>query len=435
VSIARQSAADAVCQAFAIVLSMGAGIFISRILGADGRGLYVLATSVASGLLLAVSNFGIPLACRVAVAADPADLSPVHTFSVLIALTAGGITGGLCLIFLPVLRGIIFPGLDLLSIVLVTVTLPVLLYQMFWRGLMIGLGRVITRAVMDLLLTAINVFGIVLLILLFHEDATLPLIVSWYLLTTLGVVLMVILIRREGARWIFPGWARCRRLLDFGRWVYIGEIGTRLRTLLDQLIVNAAGGEFVLGLYNQAASLASRSSLFGDALDASIYQTVCSAPSREAGRLVASAIRQMLILGAGMSAAAWFIAPLIPIIYGSDFAASVPAFRLLVPAFCLLGAARMVPVYFSGHLQRPKVAMAVNWLSIAFQVPVTLVLIQAFGPLNGAMWGTAASFAFVTAAFLILFTARPETPPAFDLIRFRKEDFQSWMRLFHRRQV
>src|SRR5690606_38532868 len=107
----------------------------------------------------------------------------------------------------------------------------------------------------------------------------------------------------------------------------------------------------------------------------------------------------------------WIVAPVIPLIYGSDFAGSVTPFRVLVPGLCLLGGARVLSVYFSGHLARPDIAAWINWIGVVCQVVACVALSMWLGPLPGITWGTTLTCALTVLMFGGMFVRRSETPP------------------------
>ncbi len=426
-SIARNSAIDATAQVFTVGLSLVSGIFVSRWLGSEGRGAYVLATIVAHGLLVNLANFGLRLACQVFIAKDRNRLASLNSLAMLISLGVGGIVSAALLIFAPWVQGVLFRGIAFQSLVVVAAAFPLMIYGAAWRGLMNGLGAIRARALFDVGFGASQSITIIAIILLWPGEAPIfPLIIAYYVIATGSTAFMVWLLRPHGRLWQWPSRALVGEVLAYGKWVFIGDMAARLRGELDQLLVNFAGGGAALGVYNQAASLAKRSNLLPEALTTASYQAIASSDSAESSRLVAAAFRQMLLIGIVLTLLGWICAPLIPIIYGADFAGAIWPFRVLVPAFCLMASVRVVAAYFSGHLMRPQIPMVINWIALAIQFGACYLLAAKLGVLRGITYGTAGAFTLASMAFLLVFVCRPETPRAVELVRFQRGDFARW---------
>lgn len=433
-SIARKSAVDATSQVVVILLSLVAGIFVSRILGDAGRGSYMLATSLANGVLINLSNFGIGLASQVFVAKSPERLGAIHTIVVVLCLLLGGAVGGMLVWAGPWVQASVFRGMPTEHLLIVAGTLPFVLYHVAWRGLVIGLGAITHRALFEVGYGLLQSSAIVVILLAMGGHAVLPLVVSYYGIATVGTVVMMGVLRGQGRLWGRLDWGLARELLGYGKWVYVGNLAGSLRAQVDQLLVNAFGGVAVFGVYNQAASLANRGMILGSSLEAASYQPITGSDHREAARLTAAAFRQMVLLGAAMVAAAFLAAPLIPVIYGGDFAASVWPFRFLVVGIAAIGCGRMIAIYFSGHLVRPQIPMAINWLALPVQVGMCFWLAELWGPIPGVTVGTVVGSLLTTALFVVLFLRRPESPGAAALFVPRREDVGRWVSLVRGRR-
>lgn len=432
-SIARSSAVDALSQAGSIAASLAAGIAISRVLGDEGQGAYVLATATASLLLINLANLGLGLSVQVFAAKDPRRAPELHTLVVLVSVVAGAVAGGGVLLLRPQLQAGVFRGMEDAYFVALALGLPFLLYKFCTVGLLNGLGAVRPRAVIEL---AVNVLqsAVILWLLLgaggapLFGDATLGvLVVAYYGIFAAECFVLGHRVSRHARLWSWPRWELVRRVFGYGKWIYVGNFASRLRSIQDQLLVNYFGGAGALGVYHRGAGLASRVNLFPKALAAASYARITAGDDAEAGRLVAAGFRQMLLLAIPLCVVGWLASPLIPVIYGEDFRASIWPFRLLVVAYCVLGGAQVLAIYFSGKLVRPQVPMAINWITIAVQLAAAVGLAGLVGPLNAVLYATAGAHLLTTGLFLGCFLARPETPGMRELFVFRREDLDRWV--------
>jgi len=435
VSIARASAVDAASQVAVIAMSLAAGIVMSRVLGAGGQGVYVLATTTANALLLNAASLGLGLSLQVHAAREPERTAELHAAALLVSLGVGVLVGGLLLAFGSLVRSTILKGMDAFNLVVVAATFPFVLYQFSCVGLLNGMGAVRQRALLELAIGACQAVALVSILLARGTESIRLLVVAYYAIATAGAAATMILVGRRTPLWRLPRRELLARLIGYGKWVYAGNFASRLRLVIDQLLVNFYGGGIALGVYHRGASLAGRSMLFAKSLESASYRPISASAHAEGARLAAAAFRQMLILGVALSIAGWIVAPVIPVIYGEEFAESVAPFRLLVPALCLLGAARMLAIYFSGCLARPQIPMAINWATVVFQGAASLYLAGRLGPLAGITWAAAATHTLAAALFIALFARRGETPGLDSLFVLRRDDFLAWTRLLPSRRA
>ncbi|MCB2154342.1 oligosaccharide flippase family protein [bacterium] len=433
-SIARKSTVDATSQVAVIFLSLVAGIFVSRILGSEGRGPYMLATSLANATLINLSNLGIGLSSQVLVAKTRERLGQLHTIVVAACLLIGGFVAALLIGAAPWVQASLLKGIPSDHLLIVAATFPFVLYHVAWRGLIIGLGAIKQRALFEVAYGFLQSSAIIVILLGVGGMPILPLIIAYYGIAMIGTVTMMTVLSRQGRLFARPDWKLARELIGYGKWVYVGNMAGSLRQQIDQLLVNAFGGAAIFAVYNQAASLANRGMILGSALEAASYQPITGSEHAEAARLTAAAFRQMLLIGIVMVIGGFIVSPLIPLIYGSDFAGSVWPFRLLVVGIAAIGCARMIAIYFSGHLVRPQIPMIINWIALPVQVGLCFYLADVWGPVKGVTVGTLAGYFTTTALFIALFLRRPEAPSASELFLLRGEDFARWLRLIPGRQ-
>ena len=427
-SIARKSAMDATSQVAVIFLSLVAGIFVSRILGDAGRGAYMLATSLANAVLINLSNFGIGLASQVLIAKSPGRLAQLHTLVVLMCLAIGGVVAAVLLGAASWIQAVVLKGMPFEHLVIIAATFPFVLYHVAWRGLIIGLGAIKHRALFEVSYGFLQSAAVIVVLLAIGGQPVLPLIIAYYGIALIGTAIMMAVLGRQGRLWGRPGWALARELIGYGKWVYVGNMAGSLRAQIDQLLVNAFGGAAIFGVYNLSASLANRGMILGSALEAASYQPITGSDPAEAARLTAAAFRQMLLLGIVMTAAGFVAAPLIPLVYGADFAGSIWPFRLLVSGIAAIGCGRMIAIYFSGHLLRPQIPMILNWITLPIQVGLCFVLAHAWGPVKGVTIGTVIGYFTTTLLFVAVFLRRPESPRATELFLLRADDLRRWLR-------
>ncbi len=416
-------------QVAVLAISLAGGIVLSRMLGADGRGRYVYATFVLSSLLLGLANMGAALAAQVFCARDRSRLAEVHTIGVIVAVAAGWGLGIACHLARPLLAHTAFAEVDPLHLALVCAALPFQIYLAVAYGILVGLGDVRLRSTFEVCYQLVQSLAVIGLIVVARRagsgEPITPLVVAYFAIMGCGAPVLARLIGRSGPIWARPSAGLAREFLRYGRDIWIGGIANELAWRLDQVIVHSSLGPAALGIYNLATSNAARSAIAAAALTRSLYARVCSLPAAEASVLCARAFRQLVLVGGAMFVCGIAAVPLIPLVYGREFAQSGPLFLVVLCGWLPHNASRVLAMYFTGHLARPDIPMKLNWSLLPVQLGLTWWLVGAHG-VWGAAIATAASYLLIALSFVILFARRPETPRLADLLLPRASDIADW---------
>lgn len=427
--VAANSAFDMAAQLAVLAISLVGGIVLSRMLGADGRGRYVYATFVLSSLLLGLANMGAALAAQVFCARDRSRLAEIHSLGVLVSLGAGWGLGAVLLLARPLFPATALADVDPLHLALVCGALPFQIYLAVAYGILVGLGDVRLRSVFEVsyqLLQSLAVIGLIVGTRRLHSGEPItPLVCAYFGIMACASPVLARLVGRSGPIWARPGPGLAREFLRYGRDIWIGGIANELAWRLDQVIVHSSLGPAQLGIYNLATSNAARSAIAAAALTRSLYARVCSLPAAEASALCARAFRQLVLVGAAMLVLGIVAVPLIPLVYGREFAPSGPLFLIVLCGWLPHNASRVLAMYFTGHLARPDIPMKLNWSLLPVQLALTWWLVGAHG-VWGAAIATAGSYLLIATSFLVLFVRRPETPPLRDLCIPRGSDLRDW---------
>ncbi len=438
-SIARNTAFDSATQAGSMAFSIFAGIFLARMLGDEGRGQYVFATSFAGMLVLGFTNLGVELSASMMVAKRPDRVAPIHTLIVLISLAAGMVLWLAALGAGTFITQKLLPGLDPFSLYLVATAVPFWIYQFGCYGILVGLEKVRTRAIYDLAFSLTQ--NLMVLLILFlplwrGESAAVDLLIfSFYAVIIVFCFFLGRSLGRGRRLWSWPRGRLVREFLRFGFWVYAGNLGTNLGQRIDQYFVQqVSGGAAAFGVYTLATGLTHRTRVFPQALARSTYARICSAAPREAALLVAACFRQMLALGFLLIAAGTLLSPLIPLIYTREFAGAVAPFIIFLFGRLFHNCSWMLANYFTGHLARPEIPMMVNWGLLPAQ-GVAAYFAMKWGGLVAVALITSASYAMMFLVFLILFLRWQRDAGWRELFLLGGADVKPWLALLpHRRK-
>jgi len=160
---------------------------------------------------------------------------------------------------------------------------------------------------------------------------------------------------------------------------------------LDQLIALPIVGAYQTGLYAVAATIGGIALPMGHALAADSFNKVARAAPEDRAAVRVDHIRTAVAGGILCGIALAAVTPIVvPLLFGAEFAASVP-----VALVTILGGVASVPAFVAGLILAAEgrgVAMTINQV---IRLVVAVVLLLLLGPLWGAMGVAAASAAAV----------------------------------------
>jgi len=142
---------------------------------------------------------------------------------------------------------------------------------------------------------------------------------------------------------------------------------------------------------------------------------------RQVHRTVASIFRVSLIIGLVAGIIIFFIAPpLIPLIFGAEFANSARMIQVVLPGIFILIGFRILNSRLTG-MGKPQVAIYTFLPALVINFIANLFLIPRFGGI-GAAWATNISYGIGSVAFIIVYS-RLIGMPLTEILRVRKSDF------------
>ncbi len=430
-SIARKSALDLASRIGILVITTLTSIALNRMVGAAGRGAYVLATVVIFTQFQNLASLGVPVSNQVLVGEDRSMLGRLHSWTVILSFVAG-VAGALFVWFFwrPV-QGGIFRGIAPLHLILATAAIAPAFYSMAWQGLMIGLGEIPTLAGFNLAMAAVQNGAIVIVLAVFRPlshperlDACITLLVIlFFAILAASTLVMALLLRRHGPLFGPIERSQLRRLFSFGARVYLGNFASGLLAQLDQILVNALAGLGALGVYQQAASLAGKIWMVSAGVESAAYAPMTGAKPEEARRLAAELFRVTLLVSVALIVVGWIAAPVIPLLYGKDFRATIYPFRVLLLGTAVFGCGRMFSMFFTAHRKSPETLLVLNLCLLPLHANFCLWLIPRHG-LTGACWATTLTYAASMGILLVLFLRSGPRVPLRALVMPKAEDWR-----------
>jgi len=438
-SIARKSLAVFGSRFAVLIITMATGIVVNRLLGAEGRGVYVLATGLAFIQLQNLASLGLQVANQVFLAKDRDLLGRLHAWALVLTVVVGIVMAAIVWVFWHAFTRGVFRGIAPLHLILVTACIGPAFYWMAWQGLMIGLGEVKAIALFNLGLAIVQNAAIVAVLGIWKWSAVpVPwetivdrMVILFVAVLAVSTLVMAAMLRRHGSLWGRLEFPVLRRLLSFGGRVYIGNYASGLLNQLDQIIVNAFVGFTALGVYNQAASLAAKLWLVSAAIENSAYAPVTGADKTEARRLTVDLFRVTFWISIGLIVVGWALSPLIPVIYGPEFKPTIAPFCLLILGTAVFGCGRMFSMYFTGNRKSPQTLLVLNWILLPVHANLCLWLIPHLEVIGAAL-ATTLTFTVSMVTLLVLFIRDGDRPGFGRLFLPQPEDLSRVRALWRR---
>jgi O-antigen/teichoic acid export membrane protein len=223
-------------------------------------------------------------------------------------------------------------------------------------------------------------------------------------LAAYAAALVVQLGRTLGWGSLRPAFGRStlREMVVVGLTLHPAAIGLAMNLQVDLLILSAMSNQASVGLYSLAATLAQTVFLGCWALSQSALQTQMEAEPSVAARFTASFVHRSGIVAAAFGILAALAAyPLIRIVYGPDWTASVLPFVILTIATAALTIEGPLKAFLCRE-GNPAIISAAGCLAVLTNAVLNVALIPPLG-IEGAAIGSVVTYWCYTAVIVLIF--------------------------------
>ncbi len=382
-----------------MVLGLGSGIVIARVLGPTAKGAITLYVMLA-GAVATAGNLGLGAANVYLVGSGRVTASSAWANSWWISW-AVGTSLAVAIFFAAPLAGLALRepvDMTLLAVALAGVPLAILLDCQ--ANLLRGLERVGRFNLLMMARHGARLGGVLALVAWLGLGVP-GAIWAVNLSLALASALAAIWIKRETALSLSPSLTGLSISLKYGLRAMPGQMLQFLNYRLDLFLLAAFWDNRQVGLYATAVFAAELVWHVPNGVNIALFPAVSAAKGEDsAAELSSRAMRHTvfwgLLLAAGMAAAA---GPAIALLYGRSFAPSAAALRIL-----LIGSAAMVPAKLAlNHLAgigRPQYLSLAALIGLAATVAFDLALIPRWG-VAGAAWGSTLAYLLVSFTALL----------------------------------
>lgn len=400
-SIASKSAFGFIGQMYMLAIGLVMTIVVARLLGPEGKGVIAVVAAITS-FTLGLGSLGLPGAFSFLAGKNRFPRTDLFWSMVSWSLMLGAAVSLILWVFRGILLGSIFKGLTTLELAVFLASLPSTYFIAFAGQAYMGYGRVVILVFLQSLVATLNLVAVLVSILILHAG-TVGAVVALSAVTVTGSILYLIPFGSVG-------WISLRQLrlvaseaIPYGLRVYVGGATQMFSLRADVFFLNLFAGPAVVGVYSVATNLAEKIWLLSAPLSSAVYSLIAGSERKDAARLTITTSRASVVIE-GLSALGLLVLsiPLVPIIYGQQFASATIYLAVLLPGTVALAVGGAFYTYYVAQLGRPAVTSALAVASAAVSAVLYVVLIPRIGAL-GASIGSTVSYSVSLIAFAYLF--------------------------------
>ncbi|HET8947010.1 MAG TPA: oligosaccharide flippase family protein [Candidatus Polarisedimenticolia bacterium] len=379
------------------VPTLATGILTARLLGPEGKGVYVLAFLV-SYLVVNVFTLGVGSANIYYIARGERDARTALGTTLAIVLPLGAL--GAVAIWSSLALGLwVTPHATYIAVAAWSIV-P-MMGEAVARHTLLGLQRYTLVNWLIVVEQAVLLALLALGSLLWGGDLF-RLCVLHVLASFASFAVTLILFMRSAGNPFAFNLTYARQALHYGLRGHVGWLAQMLNYRLDMLFVDRLAGARALGLYSAAVSLAETLWILPSCVSLVAMPRLASTRRADASEVTATLCRLLvpLVLVAAI-ALALLGGTLIGLLYGSEFLPSIRPLLLLLPGVALLSIVKVLSADLAAR-GRPGLVSAVSWISLGVTIALDIALIGPYGA-SGAAVASSVAYAVSTVVTLFLF--------------------------------
>lgn len=313
--------------------------------------------------------------------------------------------------------------IDPLIIVLVLITIPMLLSNVFAGGVFLGKEDIRQASLINAGPTILTLVMTILFVWLLKMQ-----VLGAFLAISVANLMMVfhsyrvLMVRfRYNITWKYHE-GIMKSMIKLGLVNAIAIFIMQLNYRLDILMLKKLSSLEQVGFYSLAMQIAEQLWHIPYAIEMIVLsRSANSQDDKFIHRTVASIFRVSLIISLAGGIAIFFLAPLlIAPIFGEEFRASVPMIQTVLPGILVLVGFRILNSRLTG-MGKPQIAIYTFAPALVINFVLNLFLIPKYGGI-GASWSTNISYAAGSVLFLFVY-ARHVGMPVREIFRYRRSDF------------
>lgn len=395
------------------------GIILSRVLGAAGYGLYS-SLIVVPIIVIGFTQLGIRRSTIYHIGKKDVDENNLASALILLWFYTSALSIIIC--------GLVFffsanQPYDPLMVVLVLLTIPLLLMNLFAGGIFLGKEEIRRANIINAGPTLITLVLTVLFVWLMK----LSVLGAFIAIATANFIMFFFVYRtligeyRYKITWKYHE-GLMKSMVRLGLVNAVAIFVMQLNYRIDVLMLKKLSSLEQVGFYSLATQIAEQIWHIPHAIEAIVLSRSANTNDNDSMiRVVASIFRVSMLVGIFGAGIIFVAAPyLIPLIFGADFVNSVPMIQAILPGVVILVGFRILNSMLIGK-GKPEIAIYAFVPALVVNFIANIFMIPKFGGI-GAVWSTNISYILGSIAFLILFSKKVKMPLS-EILTYRKSDF------------
>lgn len=379
---------------FTIGIGLISSIVIARVFGPEGKGIFAYIGFITS-LVMLIGNLGIANANIYFFKKDVSFLRTISGNSLFLSLGLGVFLVLLGIVGIVAVPNAIVGDIPTFYAFVILPLIPFLLILIFFQNIFLALGRIFTYNFVPFVITAVQVIGIVGLILLYRASLS-WIVVYWVAAYILGILYFPLALLKSGGLGFSFDKSIFSKMLRYGIKGYVASLFAFLILKADLYLINTMLGVKELGLYSIASSIGDYIFMISVAVGTILFPKVAEL-GIDAKIFTVRAMHFVFLAVTGSSLLLFFFAePLVVFMFGRQFSGSLPAIFWLIPGIIFFSLSILLMNHFAGRGNPPIVIWSP---AVAFIINIVLNIVLI--PLYGIIGAAAASSAAYTIMFLI----------------------------------
>ncbi len=318
----------------------------------------------------------------------------------------------------------LLPNMAVRLMLIAFVVLPLSQYANLWNSMMLGMGKIWTVNLVQLVMCSISLALTIIFVVVLSGGVTVAATIYFSVMLLQALVMLGLAFRiSENRLKDEPPAELARKMLNFGLRGYPGSLFYLLWTRIPVFIINATNGAVAVGYFSIAQQFAEKIQLPVQAIQDVIYERMSVLPREMATLAMNRYLRLtwwgmvMVVLIAAL-VAPWVVVPLL----GPAYASVISPIQILLAGVAFVGVTQLLDVYFVNHLHRPGLASIMAWVSVALGLILAAVLIPMYAE-KGAAWAVACTSVVGSIVYVCLYLFVTGTHVK-DLLLIRRDDIR-----------
>jgi O-antigen/teichoic acid export membrane protein len=415
----RKSFGTLIAQTISTITALVLSIAIARGLGPEGRGGYALLTLIIA-MTASFGTLGIGTA-NVYFVGRKRPINEVVSNSLLLSAILGGIVIAASFFFLGTISSFVGGIATQWFILALFGTIPLRLASFYLIEVVLGLNKIATYNVYNILANVLNLAFVGLIWLVTGNVLSAALLA--YLLTPFCLLIFALAqVWRVAPLKLRLNFGLMKESVSFGIKGHIGTVCGFLSYRVDMFLVGALLGTQAVGYYAVAVGLAEQIWRVPDAASTVLFPKVASSEEGSSNRATALVCRHTLFISLLLAVGLLVVGgPLVTLLYGQAFRSSVIPMFLLLPGVVAMGMEKVLSSHITGS-GRPIVTTYAAVASLLINIGVNLVLVPRWG-ISGAAIASTISYS-LGAAVLLLYFLRKSKYHVGDALLIRMADIK-----------